>query len=65
MKRVALYLPAVFLDALQPGEYMRDGGAVTISCVSCGVVQPLLRVDLVHACASPGCAEVAWVELAR
>lgn len=64
MKLVTVYLPAVYLDAPQPGEYVSTGYATAIACVRCGTVQPLLRVDLVHACASPACAEVAWVELA-
>lgn len=64
MKLAALYFPAVFLDAPQPGEYVRDRGAVTIACVRCGVVQPVGNLDLIHACANAACAMVAWVELA-
>lgn len=67
MKLVAIYFPAVFLDAPQPGEYVRDSsGMVRIVCVECGVVQRPKRLDLIHACANPACdAPAVWIELAK
>lgn len=65
MKLVAVYFPAVFLDAPQPGEYVRDGSAITIGCVECGVVQPISQLELIHACTSPACdAQTTWIKLA-
>ncbi len=61
----ALYFPAQFPDAMQPGEYVSTGYATSIACVACGVVQPLLRVDLIHVCTNPSCPAAYWVELMR
>lgn len=65
VKRVAIYFPAVFLDAPQPGEYVKRRGQTSISCNACGFVQPVGDLVLIHPCASEACAEVAWVELVR
>ena len=63
MKTGALFFPAVYPDAMQPGEYVSTGYATSIACPACGVVQPLLRIDLIHPCASESCPASYWVEL--
>ena len=64
MKSVTIYFPAVFIDHPQAGEYVSTGYATAIACHACGVVQPLLRVDLIHPCANPACDVSCWIELA-
>lgn len=64
MKTVAIYFPAIYLDAPQRGEYVRRGDGVRIACLECGVVQVVEPLELRWCCTNPSCTATAWVELA-
>lgn len=65
VKSVAIYFPAVFTDAPQPGEYVRGpDGAPRIACLACGVVQRVDALELRWCCVRPGCESTSWIELA-
>jgi hypothetical protein len=61
---VIVFFPAVFPDALQPGEFTSTGYATAIACPACGVCQSVLRFDLRWVCENPGCTETGWIERA-
>ena len=62
MKTGALFFPATYPDAIAAGEYVITDG-VRIGCVSCGVVQRVSDVELVHVCTNPACPWAGWIEL--
>lgn len=65
MKSVAIYFPAIFPDAPQPGEYVRGpDGAPRIACLACGVCQKVEKLELRWCCVNVCCEATAWVELA-
>lgn len=65
MRTGALYFPAVYPDAMQPGEYHRQGDELRIACVACGYEQAVTHLDRIHPCESQDCPAMFWIELLR
>ena len=63
MKTGALFFPATYPDAIGAGEYVLERDVVRIGCVSCGVIQRVGDVELVHVCENPACPWSGWIEL--